>query len=169
MGYSLYLRGRGFDRTAWLDAVESGFAEGDGSMRIGISGIAAQLAGLEDGLDEEQVWLHPHRGIRGITAWTEEIFPKIPGIAKNHVQGFCQEILTGGVPTDMQILELGRLSQSGKIPREEADPIARNLCGLGMAIASASGGLLGFGSKISKEETAALIVLEIALMYGAGD
>jgi hypothetical protein len=97
-----------------------------------------------------------------------EIFSKILGIAKNNVQVFCQDILTSGVSPAIQLLELGSLIHSGRIPRDEADLIARGLCGLGMAIASASGGFLGFGSKISKEEAAALRVLELALMKGSG-
>jgi hypothetical protein len=44
--------------------------------------------------------------------------------------------------------------------------IAKGLLALGNAVASASGGFLGFGPKISKEEKGALAVIEMILLAG---
>lgn len=50
---------------------------------------------------------------------------------------------------------------------EEAQAFKQALLGLGKAVASASGGFLGFGSKISKEEKATLerIAAGLGLTY----
>ncbi|MDP4848666.1 MAG: hypothetical protein NWR51_15555 [Akkermansiaceae bacterium] len=94
------------------------------------------------------------------------ILSKILGIAQQNFESFIQEIVADGRSPQDQLLGLADLLKSGKIPKEDAVVVAKGLLLLGKAIASASGGFLGFGSKISKEEKQALAVLELILVVG---
>lgn len=94
------------------------------------------------------------------------ILSKVLGIAANNIQSFCQEILSDGRAPRDQLLGLAQLLKSGKIPKEDGVMIAKGLIALGNAVASASGGFLGFGPKISKEEKGALAVIEMILLAG---
>ncbi len=94
------------------------------------------------------------------------VLAKIFGIAQKNLEGFIQEIVATGEPPQQQLMSLAQLLKSGKIPKEDAIVVAQGLLELGKAIASASGGFLGFGPKISKEEKQALAMLEMILVVG---
>jgi len=95
------------------------------------------------------------------------VFSKIIKIAQANIEALMTEIMNAEVPVPQQLLEIASLLQSGKIPREEAIVIAQCLCALGKAVASASGGFLGFGSKISRKESEVLDLLEKLFLSSA--
>lgn len=92
------------------------------------------------------------------------IFSEILQIAQANFETFIAEFMQSGAQAKQQLTELATLLASWKIPQDEAVSIAHHLCGLGMAIASASGGFLGFGSKVSKQEKEVLDFLEVVLV-----
>jgi hypothetical protein len=92
------------------------------------------------------------------------VFSKILQITQANFEPFIKEIMESGEQAKQHLLEIGILLSSGKIPRDEAISIAQYLCGLGQAIASASGGFLGLGPKISKKEKEVLGFLEVLLV-----
>lgn len=94
------------------------------------------------------------------------ILSKVLGISANNVHSFCQQILSDGRRPLDQLLGLAELLKSGKISKDDGVMIAKGLLALGNAVASASGGFLGFGPKISKEEKAALAMIEVILLAG---
>lgn len=95
------------------------------------------------------------------------IFATIINVTKANVQQLIAEISRSEMSLAQQLLQISFLLQSGRIPRDEAVSIARCLCKLGKAVATASGGFLGFGSKISKKEAEMLDFLETILLAPA--
>jgi hypothetical protein len=122
------------------------------------------VAAADGGIDRKEILsfgatLQKQRGGQSV------VFSRILQITTANFEAFLNEIASSGVSVPEQLLQVGLLLQSGKIPREDALVVARQLCELGTAIASASGGgLFGFGSKISKEEAKVLKFLETLLV-----
>lgn len=95
------------------------------------------------------------------------IFGTILTITKANVRQLISEIGRSEMSITQQLLQISFLLQSGKIPRDEAVAIARCLCKLGKAVASASGGFLGLGPKISRKEAEMLDFLKTVLLAPA--
>lgn len=125
--------------------------------------VFLMVAAADGGVDEKEISafgaiLRQHKAV------TSPIFSKILQIAQANFETFIAEFMQSGDQAKQQLKEFATLLASGKIPQDEAISIAHHLCGLGVAIASASGGFLGFGSKISKQEKEVLDFLEVVLV-----
>ncbi|MFK7909726.1 MAG: hypothetical protein AB8F34_03905 [Akkermansiaceae bacterium] len=79
----------------------------------------------------------------------------------NQFQPLMESMLTGGKPPQLLMVEF--LQALDSYSEQESKPVRLALYGIGHAVASASGGFLGFGSKISKEEGVALDGLRMML------
>ncbi len=88
------------------------------------------------------------------------VFSKVLKIALANLEHMISELVNCGIPPVVQLAQVRGLLDSGKMRPEEAADVAKGLYALGRAIASASGGFLGFGSKISKQEAEVLDVIE---------
>ncbi len=90
------------------------------------------------------------------------IVRKILNITTNNVAGMFESL--GEKNPAIELIEVGVLLHSGKLPAEDSKVIGAFLYKLGEEIASASGGFMGFGSKISKKEAEILDLLRTLLV-----
>lgn len=90
------------------------------------------------------------------------IVRKILNITTNNVGTMFESMSDTNASADL--LVVGGLLRSGKLPAEDAKAFSAFLYKLGEEVASASGGFLGFGSKISKKEAEMLEALKVFLM-----
>ena len=90
------------------------------------------------------------------------IVRKILNITTNNVGATFESLADTNASADLMIV--GGLLRSGKLPPEDAKAFSAFLYKLGEEVASASGGFLGFGSKISKKEAEMLEALKVFLM-----
>ena len=79
------------------------------------------------------------------------------------IPGIMASIFSGEAPSPAVELLQVRLVVDERMPADQADGFKRALLTLGHSIASASGGLFGFGSKVSKEEKQALAAIATCL------
>lgn len=95
-----------------------------------------------------------------------ELYSRIITNVITDVPQLLTELLTTPFNHAQELLRI-RLIVETKVSAEEAQAFKQALLGLGKTVASASGGFLGFGSKISKEEKATLerIAAGLGLTY----
>lgn len=65
MAYCLHLTGDHFDRTAWLYDISTNIIHPP--VGSALSPFCHVVSDFEAGLDREEFWLHPEKGIRGVT------------------------------------------------------------------------------------------------------
>lgn len=128
--------------------------------------VFLMVAAADGGIDKKEIMafgsiLRQHKAV------PSAIFSRILQIAQANFETFTREIMESGAQVQDHLLDLADLLGSGKIPREEAINVAHLLCGLAQVIASASGGFLGFGPKISKKEKEVLDYLKALLVSSA--
>ena len=80
---------------------------------------------------------------------------EILSFASANVTAFSNEAIIGG-PTPVEALRQSAGILDGRLPLEEAQRVKASLIAIGEHIAQASGGILGFGSRVSGEESVAL-------------
>ena len=87
--------------------------------------------------------------------------------ARDQFLPLMASVLGGEKSPQLQMVEF--LQALDSYPESESKPIRKALYGLGYEVANASGGFLGFGSKISKEERVALDGLRTMLGLSADE
>jgi hypothetical protein len=67
MAYSMYLKGAGFNHKAWQQEIQTTYIDNPMSVATPLSALCHQTSDLDEGVDREDLWLHPAGGIRGVT------------------------------------------------------------------------------------------------------
>ena len=94
------------------------------------------------------------------------IVQKVLGITQNNIQGLIEELTQSGRPPVMELMYVSALLRSGKLSEQDARNFGEFLYALGEAVASASGGFLGLGSKINKQEAEVLKTIKALVHAG---
>lgn len=93
---------------------------------------------------------------------SSQLLRQVLAQATDHAAQFI-EALSSGKITPLEELESIKKIAGDRLDEEEANLFKKSLLAIGIRVAEASGGLFGFGSKISKQEKAALAALATTL------